>query len=870
MNTKCSSPHFLLSLLLIALLPLASNAATVSFNFSTGNFTTRTQNTGLGVNNDPFAGTYNPGGSTSDVSLYANSTWGPEVAVAAFRTLTDAASGGSSRALQTGDVFTVTANVGSNPNSQGSIGISFNDGTASSSYSDYSSGWQSQFVIYDAGAWKVNSNSGLSEATGLGSGSDRTFTIKITSDRTFNATIGNQNFYDLAFNGGAAATIDSFAVWSTVGGGGNAWKTDNPDSTWKSGSVQNTGTVELGYAAGSGVTRSFSGVIADGLAADSTSTSSANSVYVGGDAGSQVNVSGNNTYTGTTTVNANATLEAQHANAMGSTSSGTSVTSGGALKLYSATATSYASEALTLNGTGVSGANGALRNVGGTNTWNGAISLGSNARINADTTGGAGSLTVAGISGGSNVLFIGANGANISIAGVLSGAGSTQDGTTTSLFKDGSGTLTLSGNNSYSGDTRVTAGVVNVASGGDLGDGTSDVYVSSGATLNVDANTEVASIQEAGNSNGGSASIGVGASLTVSGGDYNTYMNSIGGSGNLVKSGSGTMNLYGTQSYSGTTAVSGGKLSTSVALATAGVTISGGTFVTTAADVLGNTAAVTVNGGTYSVGGSDTVGVLSGSGGTVDITTNTATLTTSFHAAANNYAGAITGTGGFAKAGTGTLTLSGANTKSGANTVAGGKLEVQSGGSLAGATTVTNATLDVDGTLSGSVIVNGGGTIMGSGSVGALTINGILSPGNSPGTLNATSATWSNVGSYDWEIYDLSGGAGIGWDLLSVDPGTLDLSGITTAGGFTINLITLSGPTTQGNLANFVPSTGYSWLIAKATGISGFQIGDFSLNTSAFANAYTGTFGLEVGSAGAGYDGLFPVSYTHLTLPTKA
>ena len=189
-----------------------AKAETFSYNMSTGNFTTRTQNTGLGGNGDPYAGATNPGGNTSEIQHWANSTWGPEVAVASFRTLTGSAAGGTARDLKVGDVFTITGSVATNPNAGGTIGISLNDGTSSSSFSNYNSGSLAQFVLFDGGAWKVNSNSGISEATGLGSGADRTFTLKVTSDRTFNATIGNQNFYDLTFSGGNAATIDSIAL----------------------------------------------------------------------------------------------------------------------------------------------------------------------------------------------------------------------------------------------------------------------------------------------------------------------------------------------------------------------------------------------------------------------------------------------------------------------------------------------------------------------------------------------------------------------------------------------------------------------------------------------------------------------------------
>jgi MYXO-CTERM domain-containing protein len=95
----------------------------------------------------------------------------------------------------------------------------------------------------------------------------------------------------------------------------------------------------------------------------------------------------------------------------------------------------------------------------------------------------------------------------------------------------------------------------------------------------------------------------------------------------------------------------------------------------------------------------------------------------------------------------------------------------------------------------------------------------------------------------------LDGPAGTGWDLLSVTGGSLNLAGITTAGGFTINLITLqSDNSTQGALSNpaFAPNTNYStgWMIASASSIVGFNANNFTLNSSLFVGA-TGTFALE-------------------------
>ena len=211
------------------------------------------------------------------------------------------------------------------------------------------------------------------------------------------------------------------------------------------------------------------------------------------------------------------------------------------------------------------------------------------------------------------------------------------------------------------------------------------------------------------------------------------------------------------------------------------------------------------------------------------ITNNSKTI---FDTATNGtYAGVMSGTGTLAKSGAGTLTLTATNTYNGATTVSAGKLVV-SGAITNSAVTVTNT-----------------GILGGSGTVGDLLIanGGKLAPGNSPGTLFAASATWTNGGSYDWEILDAIGTAGAtnGWDLLDV-AGTLSLTGLSNS-SFTINLITLSDSTTPGPMANFNPSSNYSWMIARAANIGGFNASLFNLYTNSFSNAYSGSFGITNG-----------------------
>ncbi len=263
------------------------------------------------------------------------------------------------------------------------------------------------------------------------------------------------------------------------------------------------------------------------------------------------------------------------------------------------------------------------------------------------------------------------------------------------LTKIGAENLSLSGSNTYAGDTRINAGDLTAASAGAFGGGT-DVYIASGATLTVSASTSAASVREAGVSNSGTAILNTGTILTINGANKGTFFqNSISGAGGLTMAGSGTTNmtLFGAQSYTGATAVSGATLTTGVALATGNLTVTGGSFVTTLADALGDNIPVTVNGGTYNMGGSDQVGSVAGTGGTINL--NAHTLTTGNNNANTSYSGIIAGSGAITKTGTGTWTLGGQNTYSGLTTVGSGVL------SLDGTALANN-------TIPGNILINGG------------------------------------------------------------------------------------------------------------------------------------------------------------------
>jgi outer membrane autotransporter protein len=184
----------------------------------------------------------------------------------------------------------------------------------------------------------------------------------------------------------------------------------------------------------------------------------------------------------------------------------------------------------------------------------------------------------------------------------------------------------------------------------------------------------------------------------------------------LTKTGTGTLLLAGVNSYSGTTTVTDGVLGATVA----------GAFI--------NDSPYVVNGGVLVLNGFDlTMSSLSGTGGIVDI--GTAHLTVN-QADTTTYAGSLAGTGLFTKAGTGTLILTGNSSGFGGNT------NVDAGG------------LTVDGQLDGNVVVAAGARLKGNGIIGGtVTVDGIIAPGNSIGTITVNGNYTQNPGSiYEDEI----------------------------------------------------------------------------------------------------------------------
>ena len=127
------------------------------------------------------------------------------------------------------------------------------------------------------------------------------------------------------------------------------------------------------------------------------------------------------------------------------------------------------------------------------------------------------------------------------------------------------------------------------------------------------------------------------------------------------------------------------------------------------------------------------------SGTTLDVGTSiAATNSISLAAAANlqvssgtgTLSGALSGSGGFTKTGSGILVLLGNNS------------------SYISAVTVSAGELKVNGSLGSSLNISASGTLSGTGIVGAITCAGTLAPGNSIGTLSSDSVTFTNTSFY--------------------------------------------------------------------------------------------------------------------------
>ncbi|EKQ6873820.1 fibronectin-binding autotransporter adhesin ShdA [Salmonella enterica] len=318
--------------------------------------------------------------------------------------------------------------------------------------------------------------------------------------------------------------------------------------------------------------------------------------------------------------------------------------------------------------------------VTGDNNYSGGTTI-SGGTLTADHADSLGTGTIA----NSGVLQVGEG----ELENTLSGSGS--------LVKTGTGELTLSSDNTYSGGTTISGGTLTADHADSLGSGDID--------------------------NSGVLQVGEGE-----------LKNTLSGSGSLVKTGTGELTLNGDNDYSG------------------GTTIDDGTLTADHADSLGTGAIA--NSGVLQVGEGELENTLSGSGSLVKTGTGELTLSGD-----NTYSGGTTITGGtltadhadslgtgaidnsgvlqvgegelentlsgagsLVKTGTGELTLSGDNSYSGGTTISGGTLTADHADSLGSGDIDNSGVLQVgEGELKNTL--SGSGSLVKTGT-GELTLSG--------------------------------------------------------------------------------------------------------------------------------------------------
>lgn len=120
----------------------------------------------------------------------------------------------------------------------------------------------------------------------------------------------------------------------------------------------------------------------------------------------------------------------------------------------------------------------------------------------------------------------------------------------------------------------------------------------------------------------------------------------------------------------------------------------------------------------------------------------------------------------------------------------------------------------------------------------------LVSPGSAAanaymGTLTfSTGLTLGQGGSTTFDIMNATGTAGTDFDRIAVT-GTLSVTA-TSGTPFTINVESINPGTGLPGAANFSLSSSYTWTLATATSVSGFNVSDFTINTGSFANGLGG------------------------------
>ena len=762
-------------------------------------------------------------------------------------------------------------NTGPNTvDSNGLVGVSAVVFTAAPNAQAYTVNVNDIFVVNGAG---ISNNSTNPQTFNVGAGMVFTNASSASGGSnvvTYNVSGGAMSFNDTATAGTAAITNNGIVEFNGSSNAGTATITNNIVLNFN----------DTSSASGSTITNAATGFVAfnaSSTAGTSTISNSGSLTFgnsaTAGSATITTELFATTTFTGTSTggnarfiTNTGGTFDMSGLTSAGMTAG--SIEGAGNYVLGAKTLTTGSLNTSTQVDGVISGNDGGLTKVGtGTltltniNTYTGAttISAGTLALSGFTSIGSSSVVTVNGTldisassfafnaittlaGNASGVVNMGANGLVITngsteFAGVIQGTGGLE------VF---GGTQTLSGVNTYSNVTQIDAGATLALKG--AGSIASSLYVGfsgAGATLDISQTTSGASVTQL-FSFGANGVVALGSkTLTVTAGNSFGGVIQDGGigggtAGNLAIATGALQQLYGINTYTGTTTIDGrleliNSAGSDGSIAASSNVITNGTFDITA-----------LSAGT-------SIKSLAGSGN-VNLGANTLTITSGI----GNFAGVIddAGAGGGLTVAGGTQTLSGANIYTGATTVNGG-------------------TLVVDGSIVSATTVNAGGTLAGSGTVAGVTVNGgTLAPGstaspfgpltvNGPLSFTAASTYLVQVSSSNASLTQVTGATDLGGATVRANftSGTVkkQYTILTAAGSLnntTFNSAVVSNMPTINATLSYDPNN-----VFLNVNVNFAQAGGLNVNQQNVANTLTNFFN-TTGGIPAAFAALSPAGLT--------